>query len=68
MEGLYQQPFSTFERYGPAGGPDAVAGALAPYLEAGIEDIVLLAVGADDRALVDLVAEVRELLVARAAG
>jgi alkanesulfonate monooxygenase SsuD/methylene tetrahydromethanopterin reductase-like flavin-dependent oxidoreductase (luciferase family) len=68
MEGLYQQPFATFERYVPTGGPEAVADALVPYLEAGIEDIVLLAVGADDDALVDQVAEVRELLVARAAG
>jgi alkanesulfonate monooxygenase SsuD/methylene tetrahydromethanopterin reductase-like flavin-dependent oxidoreductase (luciferase family) len=65
MEALYHQPFAGFARYTPAGSPHDVADALAPYLDTGIEDLVVLGVAADEAALVDQAAELADLLKAR---
>jgi alkanesulfonate monooxygenase SsuD/methylene tetrahydromethanopterin reductase-like flavin-dependent oxidoreductase (luciferase family) len=62
MEGLYKQPFSSFERYSPAGSPAQVAAALRPYIDAGVEDFVLIGVASEDDALIDHAAEVKDLL------
>jgi alkanesulfonate monooxygenase SsuD/methylene tetrahydromethanopterin reductase-like flavin-dependent oxidoreductase (luciferase family) len=62
MEGLYRRPFASFERYTPSGTPEDVAAALAPYVAAGIEEFVIIGIGADDRALVEHTAEVGERL------
>jgi alkanesulfonate monooxygenase SsuD/methylene tetrahydromethanopterin reductase-like flavin-dependent oxidoreductase (luciferase family) len=61
MEGLYRRPFSSFERYTPYGTPADVAASLAPYVEAGVQDLVIIGVG-DDDALVDAVDEIRAAL------
>ncbi len=44
MEGFYKIPYDRFERYSPAGPPEAIAEFLAPYLEAGCTHVNLLAV------------------------
>ena len=62
MERLYGRPFSSFERYTPAGTPEDVAAALAPYMAAGIDEFILIGVAAEDTALVDRAAQVRERL------
>jgi len=62
MEQLYQLPFSRFERYSPAGRPDDVAAALAPYVDAGAATILLAAVAADPDEVVAGAARVRALL------
>jgi alkanesulfonate monooxygenase SsuD/methylene tetrahydromethanopterin reductase-like flavin-dependent oxidoreductase (luciferase family) len=36
MERFYDLPFSALERYSPAGTPEDIAGALEPYIEAGV--------------------------------
>ncbi|HZQ58144.1 MAG TPA: LLM class flavin-dependent oxidoreductase [Acidimicrobiales bacterium] len=63
MEDLYQLPFSRFERYVPVGRPADVAGALAPYVEAGCRNFNLIPVAPSVNESVDGVAEVRSLLV-----
>ena len=65
MEGLYQVPYDRFARYAPAGTPDDVAEALAPYVEAGCSTLNLIPVAADDDEAVAGCARVRELLRGR---
>jgi alkanesulfonate monooxygenase SsuD/methylene tetrahydromethanopterin reductase-like flavin-dependent oxidoreductase (luciferase family) len=62
MEDLYRRPFADFAPYAPHGTPEDVAGALAPYVEAGCTTINLIPVGPDDDAVVDACARVRDLL------
>jgi alkanesulfonate monooxygenase SsuD/methylene tetrahydromethanopterin reductase-like flavin-dependent oxidoreductase (luciferase family) len=62
MEALYQLPYERFARYAPAGTPEDVASAFAPYVAAGCGTLNLIAVASDDRAAVDGCARVRELL------
>jgi probable F420-dependent oxidoreductase len=42
MEAFYNLPFDSFERYVPYGPPDAIAGYLAPYIEAGCRFVHLI--------------------------
>ncbi|MGE0877160.1 MAG: LLM class flavin-dependent oxidoreductase [Acidimicrobiia bacterium] len=62
LEGLYRQPFSNFERYAPHGTPDDVAGALAPFVEAGCRSFNLSPVSRDLDEALESVAAVRTLL------
>jgi alkanesulfonate monooxygenase SsuD/methylene tetrahydromethanopterin reductase-like flavin-dependent oxidoreductase (luciferase family) len=41
VEGLYRMPFEQFERYVPYGRPAHVAGAIEPYLSAGVSYVLL---------------------------
>ena len=63
MEALYQQPFERFERSSPAGTPDDVAAALAPYVEAGATTLLLAPVAADRDEAIAGACRVRELLI-----
>ncbi len=45
MSAAYALPFDRFERYVPCGSPEAVADALAPYLEVGLPPVQLRARG-----------------------
>lgn len=62
MEALYQLPYERFARYAPAGTPDDVAAALAPYVDAGCTRLNLIPVAEDDRTAIAGVARVRALL------
>jgi alkanesulfonate monooxygenase SsuD/methylene tetrahydromethanopterin reductase-like flavin-dependent oxidoreductase (luciferase family) len=62
MEGFYGIPFDSFARYSPAGPPEQVAEALAPYVDAGCRDINLIAVADTWQDTVEGAARVRELL------
>lgn len=62
MEGFYQLPFDRFERYTPYGPPEAIAEALAPYVEAGCRLFNLIICGDSVEAEADAVAEVGRLL------
>jgi alkanesulfonate monooxygenase SsuD/methylene tetrahydromethanopterin reductase-like flavin-dependent oxidoreductase (luciferase family) len=62
MEGFYGIPFQSFARYCPAGPPEKVAEALAPYRDAGCQDINLIAVAQTWEQAVDGAVRVRELL------
>jgi alkanesulfonate monooxygenase SsuD/methylene tetrahydromethanopterin reductase-like flavin-dependent oxidoreductase (luciferase family) len=64
VESLYQLPFDRFESYVPYGTPEQVAGALAPYLAAGADYLLLSPVAADRHAAVEATATVRRLLTA----
>jgi alkanesulfonate monooxygenase SsuD/methylene tetrahydromethanopterin reductase-like flavin-dependent oxidoreductase (luciferase family) len=65
MEALYQAPFDRFARYAPAGTPDDVAAALAPYVDAGCDTFDLIPVACDDGTAIEGCAHVRALLQAR---
>ena len=62
MEGLYKTPFERFARYTPAGRPDDVAAAIAPFIEIGFSEILLNAVVPPGQDLVALADEVAQLL------
>jgi alkanesulfonate monooxygenase SsuD/methylene tetrahydromethanopterin reductase-like flavin-dependent oxidoreductase (luciferase family) len=62
MEVLYHQPFDSFARYTPVGSPRDVAESLAPYLDTGIADVIVIGVAAEEAALVGHTAELAELL------
>ncbi len=63
MEGLYGLTFEQFEHWTPYGSPEVIADFLAPYLEAGCQDVHLYAVGEDVGEEVEAAAEVRRLLL-----
>jgi alkanesulfonate monooxygenase SsuD/methylene tetrahydromethanopterin reductase-like flavin-dependent oxidoreductase (luciferase family) len=65
MEQLYRQPFERFERTSPSGSPRDVADALAPYVEAGVRCLDIIAVGADAERALEGAAEVREQLLVK---
>jgi alkanesulfonate monooxygenase SsuD/methylene tetrahydromethanopterin reductase-like flavin-dependent oxidoreductase (luciferase family) len=62
MEEMYRIPFAPFERYSPAGSAARVAEALAPWIEAGCQDLNVMAVTESPEAAIDGVAEIRERL------
>jgi alkanesulfonate monooxygenase SsuD/methylene tetrahydromethanopterin reductase-like flavin-dependent oxidoreductase (luciferase family) len=67
MEGFYQVPFSSFERYVPVGTPADVAEQVGPYVEAGCTTLNFIPLAArdgaaSDEAGIDAVAEVRQAL------
>jgi alkanesulfonate monooxygenase SsuD/methylene tetrahydromethanopterin reductase-like flavin-dependent oxidoreductase (luciferase family) len=64
MEELYKRPFEDFARYVPCGRPDDVAAELAPYVDAGVRDLLVIGVAEDDATLVAHAAELRRALVA----
>jgi alkanesulfonate monooxygenase SsuD/methylene tetrahydromethanopterin reductase-like flavin-dependent oxidoreductase (luciferase family) len=64
MEALYRVPFERFERSSPAGTPDDVAAALAPYVEAGATSLLLAPVAADADEAIAGACRVRDLLLA----
>jgi alkanesulfonate monooxygenase SsuD/methylene tetrahydromethanopterin reductase-like flavin-dependent oxidoreductase (luciferase family) len=66
MEGFYGLPFGSFERYVPAGTPADVAEHVAPYVRAGCETLNFVPFAGSDEEGIDAVAEVRQLLGARA--
>jgi alkanesulfonate monooxygenase SsuD/methylene tetrahydromethanopterin reductase-like flavin-dependent oxidoreductase (luciferase family) len=68
MEALYRQPFDSFARYTPAGDACEVAEALVPYVDAGVRDIVVVGVAADDAALVGHTSELADVLRERYPG
>jgi hypothetical protein len=65
MEELYRRPFADFAAYAPHGTPEDVAEALVPYVAAGCRTVNLIPVGADDAAMLEGCARVRELLLDR---
>ncbi len=62
MEDFYRQPFESFERYSPAGRPEAVAEFLAPYVEAGARHIHLIPGDVEHERALDAVIAVRDAL------
>jgi hypothetical protein len=68
METLYQLPYERFAKYAPAGTPEHVAAAFAPYVDAGCSILDLIPVATDDAAAIDGCAQVRELLRSRVSG
>lgn len=64
MEGAYALPFERFERYAPCGPPEAIAEALAPYLDVGCRNFNFVPVAASLRDAIKAVAEVKTLLSA----
>jgi len=65
MERLYEVPFEKFERYCPFGAPEAVAGELTPFVEAGCRDINIIPVAGSTDDATEGVAEVCRILTAR---
>ena len=62
MEAAYSLPFERFERYAPVGPPDAVAAALAPFLEVGCRQFNFVPAADSLEAAIEAVAEVKTLL------
>ena len=68
MEAFYAMPFAPFERYTPAGPPDAVAEALLPFVRAGATTLNLTPIAASLEEGVAAVGEIKHLLVAELRG
>jgi alkanesulfonate monooxygenase SsuD/methylene tetrahydromethanopterin reductase-like flavin-dependent oxidoreductase (luciferase family) len=62
MEGAYALPFERFERYAPCGPPEAIAEALAPYLDLGCRRFNFVPEGTALPAAMEAVVEVKALL------
>jgi alkanesulfonate monooxygenase SsuD/methylene tetrahydromethanopterin reductase-like flavin-dependent oxidoreductase (luciferase family) len=62
MEQFYRLPFSALERFSPAGTPEDIAAALAPYLEAGCRTFHLNPVASSVEEAVHGVAQVKQCL------
>ena len=62
MEAAYALPFDRFERYVPCGTPEAVADALAPYLEVGCRRFNVVPEATSLPDAMEAVAEVKTLL------
>jgi alkanesulfonate monooxygenase SsuD/methylene tetrahydromethanopterin reductase-like flavin-dependent oxidoreductase (luciferase family) len=62
MEAAYAVPFERFERYVPCGPPEAIAEALAPYLDVGCRRFNLVPEAASLPAAMESAAEVKTLL------
>jgi len=60
MQGFYKIPYERFEKYSPAGKPEAIAEFLGPYIEAGCTHLNLLAVQPSPEETVDAVLAVKE--------
>jgi alkanesulfonate monooxygenase SsuD/methylene tetrahydromethanopterin reductase-like flavin-dependent oxidoreductase (luciferase family) len=68
MQTFYGIGFESFERWTPFGTPEDVAGFLAPYLDAGCDEINLIPRGADPEAVMHDAGEVARLLRASRPG
>lgn len=66
MEAFYKVPFEQFERYTPHGTPAEVAGALAPYVDAGCRLMNLKVVAGDDAESIAAAGEIAAALRERA--
>ena len=62
MEDAYALPFERFERYAPCGPPEAIAEALAPYLDLGCRSFNFVPEGVALPAAMEAVVEVKALL------
>ncbi|KLL12529.1 MULTISPECIES: LLM class flavin-dependent oxidoreductase [Protofrankia] len=62
MQNVYKLPREAFEKWSPAGTPEAVAEFCAPYLDTGITDLTFITQGEDLAASIQSAAEVRKLL------
>ena len=62
MEGFYHLPYERFERYAPHGSVEAVAEALAGWLDAGCRRFNIMAVAESERAAIDGTAAIAEAL------
>jgi alkanesulfonate monooxygenase SsuD/methylene tetrahydromethanopterin reductase-like flavin-dependent oxidoreductase (luciferase family) len=62
MHRVYRIPFERFERYSPYGTPAAVAGFLAPYVEAGCTTFNIMPIADSTERCIDAVAEMKECL------
>jgi hypothetical protein len=60
MEAFYGLPYSTFERWSPAGTPAQLADFLMPYHEAGCSVFNLIINGPSAEAEIDAAAEIRQ--------
>ena len=67
MERFYGLPFGSFERYCPIGTPEAVADALAPYVNAGCQTFNLIPVARSVEEAIHSAGQVRELLIGHSA-
>ena len=63
METFYQLPYDRFEKWSPAGTPQAIAEFLVPYVAAGCSIFNLIINGRDGEAEVDAAGEIRELII-----
>jgi len=66
LEGFYGVPFSAFERYTPCGSAALIADWLAPFADAGCRHFNLTPCAGSEPEAVEVIAEVRERLLARA--
>ncbi len=62
METFYQLPFERFERYCPSGTADDVAEFLAPYVDAGCREFILIPQSPDHDQAIAGAAGARRLL------
>jgi alkanesulfonate monooxygenase SsuD/methylene tetrahydromethanopterin reductase-like flavin-dependent oxidoreductase (luciferase family) len=63
MEAFYGLPYSTFEKWSPAGSPKQLADFLVPYLAAGCSVINLIINGPSAEAEIEAAAEIRQRLL-----
>jgi hypothetical protein len=62
MERFYGMPFDALDRYSPAGTPEHIAAALAPYVEAGVRTFHLQPVAGSSEEAAYGVAQVKQCL------
>ena len=62
MQGFYQLPYGTFEKWSPHGTVDHLAEFVAPYVDAGCHEFNLLICGADLDTEIDAVARIKQLV------
>jgi alkanesulfonate monooxygenase SsuD/methylene tetrahydromethanopterin reductase-like flavin-dependent oxidoreductase (luciferase family) len=62
MQHVYKLPRAAFEKWSPAGTPEAIAEFCAPYLETGITDLTLITQGEDLARAIEAAAEVKRLV------
>jgi alkanesulfonate monooxygenase SsuD/methylene tetrahydromethanopterin reductase-like flavin-dependent oxidoreductase (luciferase family) len=66
MEAFYRLPYSTFEKWSPAGPPDQLADFLIPYLAAGCSVFNLIINGSSAEAEIEAAAEIRQRILSAA--
>lgn len=62
MEHVYKMPREAFEKWSPAGPPEAIAEFCAPYVDTGLVDLTFITQGEDLSRSIESVAEVKRLL------
>ena len=62
MQDFYQLPYDRFERWSPAGSPEAITAFLVPYAEAGCSVFNLIVQGASAEAEINAAGEIRRLM------